>query len=221
VKQAADCKTALDDLSKKDKTLETQNAEFSKNFNATKDELAALRAQKAESDKRLEAIENIRKQFAKMISTGELRVTARHGELVLSLPSEVLFPVGSAELSKQGEYAVVEVGAVLKRFPDRRFLVVGHTDNQDFAKAKDCAIKDNWQLATERALTVTRVLTTAGMNVRNLLPAGAGEHDPVASNASEEGRRRNRRIEIALLPAINELPPLPAGLAEDGAPPKK
>ena len=71
-----------------------------------------------------------------MIDTGQLRVVARHGQLVLSLPSEVLFPTGSANLSKVGEYAVVEVGAVLKRFPDRRFLIVGHTDNQDFVKPK-------------------------------------------------------------------------------------
>ena len=139
-----------------------------------------------ESDKRMAAIDEIQKQFAKMISTGELRVTARRGELVLSLPSEVLFPSGSAELSKQGEYAVVEVGAVLKRFPGRRYLVVGHTDNHDLKPGKDqpCAAKDNLQLSTERALTVTRVLVTAGMDAKNLLPSGAGEKDPIASNAT-------------------------------------
>jgi flagellar motor protein MotB len=137
--------------------LEKQNTEFSKNLNASKDELSALRAQKAEADKRMAAIEDIRKQFAKMIDTGQLRVTARRGQLVLSLPSEVLFPTGSAELSKQGEYAVVEVGAVLKKFPDRRFLVVGHTDNQDFVKPKGqpatpvCTPTDNWQLSAARA----------------------------------------------------------------------
>jgi chemotaxis protein MotB len=62
---------------------------------------------------------------------------------------------------------------------------------------------------------VVRVLTTAGMKTENIIPAGEGEHDPVASNASAEGRQRNRRIEIALLPAINELPPLPASLKEE------
>ncbi len=211
--------------------------DFSKNLNASKDELAQLRAQKAESDKRMAAIDDIQKQFAKMIDTGQLRVSARRGQLVLSLPSEVLFPSGSAELSKAGEYAVVEVAAVLKKLPDRRFLVVGNTDNQDFAKAKpgagsaaatvtQCIPTDNWQLSTERALTVTRVLTTAGMKAENLIAAGVGDHDPIASNATSEGRQRNRRIEIALLPAINELPPLPASLKDEtgngtAAPPKK
>ena len=84
---------------------------------------------------------------------------------------------------------------MLKKFPDRRYLVVGHTDNQDFAKPKaglpavaTCAPTDNWQLSTERALTVTRVLVTAGMDPKNLIPAGDGDHDPVASNANADGR---------------------------------
>jgi hypothetical protein len=59
---------------------------------------------------------------------------------------------------------------------------------------------------------VTRVLVQAGMDPRNLVAAGAGEHDPVSKD-----RAKNRRIEIALLPAINELPPLPASLGDDTA----
>jgi chemotaxis protein MotB len=219
-KQATECKASLADATKKAAGLEQQSGEVAKNLNATKDELTQLRAQKADADKRMAAIEDIQKQFAKMIDTGQLQVAARHGALVVSLPAEVLFPSGSSELSKQGEYAVVEVAGVLKKFPDRRYLVVGHTDNQDFAKSKSpdvCAPKDNWQLSTERALTVTRVLVTAGMASKNLIPAGEGEHDPIAPNTSADGRQKNRRIEIALLPAINELPPLPASLTGAGS----
>jgi chemotaxis protein MotB len=215
-KQVTDCKTALGASTTKASELEKKNGESTKTLSATKDELTQLRAQKDESDKRMAAIEDIRKQFAKMIDTGQLRVIARHGQLVVSLPAEVLFPSGSAELSKQGEYAVVEVAAVLKRFGDRHFLVVGHTDNQDLAKQTGpCPFKDNLQLSTERALTVTRVMVTAGMDGKNLIPSGVGDHDPVASNATAETRQKNRRIEIALLPAINELPALPTTLTEE------
>ena len=223
-KQATDCKASLVEVTKKATGLEQQSGEVAKNLNATKDELTQLRAQKAEADKRMAAIEDIQKQFAKMIDTGQLQVAARHGALVVSLPSEVLFPSGSSELSKQGEYAVVEVAAVLKKFADRRYLVVGHTDNQDFAKPKAgtaaadaCVPKDNWQLSTARALTVTRVMVTAGMDPKNLIPAGEGDHDPVAANSSADGRQKNRRIEIVLLPAISELPPLPASLTGAGS----
>jgi chemotaxis protein MotB len=225
-----DCQTKFGATQLKADGLQKQLDEGMKNLTASQGELVQLRAQKAESDKRMAAIEDIQKQFAKMIDTGQLSIKARHGQLVLSLPSEVLFATGSAELSKTGEYAVVEVGAVLKKFPDRHFLVVGNTDNQDFAKPKPgtgsaaapttCIATDNWQLSTERALTVTRVLTTAGMKAENLIAAGVGDHDPVASNSTADGRQRNRRIEIALLPAINELPPLPASLKDDSGPKK-
>ena len=106
---------------------------------------------------------------------------------------------------------------MLKKFPGRRFLVVGHTDNQPLGKPKDPATatyKDNWELSTARALTVTHVLVTAGMDPKSVIPAGEGEHDPIAANTTGEGRQRNRRIEIALLPALNELPPLPASLTD-------
>ncbi len=224
--QLKTCTDSLGAATLKATELEKQNDAFSKDLNASKEELSQLRAQKAEADKRMAAVEDIRKQFAKMIDTGQLRVTARRGQLVLSLPSEVLFPTGSAELSKQGEYAVVEVGAVLKRFPDRRYMVLGHTDNQDYIKPKNppaqpvCVPTDNWQLSVARALTVTRVLVTAGMDAKNLIPSGVGANDPIASNLTKEGRQRNRRIEIALLPALNELPPLPSNLTEDGDTPE-
>jgi chemotaxis protein MotB len=207
-KQTADMKTTLDTTSKSAKTLEQQNAELMQNLNASKEELNQLRSLRAEQEKRIAAIEDIQKQFAKMIDTGALKVTARRGALTLSLPAEVLFPSGVADLSKDGELKVLEVGLTLKKFPDRRLLVVGHSDAQPL---KNSVYKDNWELSAARALTVTRFLVQAGMNPKNLLPAGGGEHDPVTTG---KDFARNRRIEILLLPAINELPPLPASLVD-------
>ena len=205
------CIGSLDNEIKKNKDLETQLTQMSGNMNASKDELEQLRSQRAEAEKRLAAVEDIQRQFAKMIDTGQLKVTVRRGSLVLSMPSEVLFPSGVAELSKPGELAVLEVGITLKRFPDRRFLVVGHADDMPL---KTSPYKDNLELSIARALNVTRFLEQAGMDPKNLLAAGAGEYDPVSKD-----RAKNRRIEIALMPAINELPPLPASLGSDTAKP--
>ena len=203
-KAATDCKTALAAGTQKTAGLETQLAQLSTNLNASKEELATLRTQRAEADKRLAAMEDIQKQFAKMIDAGQLKVSARRGSLVLSLPSEVLFASGSAEVSEKGQLAVLEIGITLKRLADRRFLVLGHTDDQPL---KGSTLQDNWELSTARALNVTRTLVKAGMDPKNLVPAGVGEHDPLGKD-----RAKNRRIEIALLPAISELPPLPASL---------
>ena len=102
----------------------------------------------------------------------------------------------------------------MKKFNDRRFLVIGHSDNQPL---KSTTFKDNWDLSAARALTVTRFLVQAGMDPKNLLPAGSGDSDPIVPNNSAANLARNRRIEIALMPAINELPPLPASLQDKDA----
>ncbi len=209
--RATTCEGELGKVAAQARANDEQLAKMQSNLSATRDELTALRAQRVEAEKRLAAIAEIQAQFAKMIDTGQLKVAARRGSLVVELPAEVLFPSGSAELSEKGQIAVLEVGVVLKQFPDRRFLVVGHTDA---VPLKNSVFKDNWELSTARALTVTRFLAKAGMKPDSLVPAGAGEHDPVTGNASASDRQRNRRIEIQLLPAITELPPLPANLGE-------
>lgn len=203
------CTAALADKTKAHAELDAQLGDLSTKLDASKEELAALRAQRVETEKRLAAIERITEQFAKMVDTGELAVTSRRGNLVVELPAEVLFPSASADLSRKGEIAILQVGGILKQFGDRRFLVVGHTDNLPLKSDK---YRDNWDLSTARALNVTRVLVEAGMTPENLIAAGAGEHDPVADNANAKERPRNRRIDIILLPALSELPPLPKAL---------
>lgn len=212
-KLAGDTKAMADAADKRAKELEKQLGDLSKNLNASKDEITHLATQKAETEKRVAALEELTKQFAKMVDSGTLKVSSRRGSLVISLPSEVLFTSGSTVLSKAGENAVREVGFTLKKFPERRFLVLGHTDDQPLVHAKGAepaaGPKDNWELSTARALTVTKLLVESGMDPKNLIPGGAGEHDPIGKD-----RAKNRRIEIALLPAISELPSLPSSLAE-------
>jgi chemotaxis protein MotB len=210
--------TSLTEITEQRKQTDAQLARLGKDLNASQEELTALRAQRVELDKRMKAIADIQAQFAKMIDTGQLQVAARRGSLVVELPAEVLFPSGSAELSKDGELKVLEVGFILKKFTDRRFLVVGHTDN---VPLKGSNQQDNWQLSTARALTVTRVLVQAGMKPDALIPAGGGEYDPIAKNDSAQTRQRNRRIEIQLLPQLSELPPLPPSLEASATTPAK
>jgi len=110
----------------------------------------------------------------------------------------------------------MEVAVILRQFPDRRFMVAGHTDNQPVKEA----YKDNWELSVARALVVTRFLVEAKMKAQNIVAAGYGEYDPIASNATPDGRRENRRIEIILLPDLSELPTLPEDMATQAGQPK-
>ena len=213
---AETCKTALGKVTTERDTLKGSVAEKAKaeaslasmeaNLQATRSELDALRVQRAETEKRLAAFKDLTDKLQKMIDTGKLTVKTRNGSMVVALPAEVLFPSGSADLSEAGQLSVLEVGIILKQFTGRRFMVVGHTDDLPI---KSTIYKDNWELSTGRATTVTKFLVKAGMDAKAVIAAGHGEFDPIASNKSKDGREKNRRIEIVLMPAISELPPMP------------
>jgi chemotaxis protein MotB len=173
---------------------------------ASEAELVELRAARAETEKRLAAFKELTTRFQKMIDTGELRVRVRKGRMLVELPSGVLFGAGKADLSPKGQRALASVAKILGEIKDRQFLVAGHTDNQP---VKESGFADNWTLSTTRALVVTKFLIASGMKPDSLAAAGYGEFDPVGSNKKESGRRVNRRIEIILLPRIEELPKLP------------
>lgn len=183
-------------------------ADMETNLSTTKTELAELRKQRAEAERRLAAFKALTAKFQAMIDTGKIKVVFRGGRMIVELPAGILFASGRADLSKEGQAALTEVAAILREFPDRNFMVAGHTDNVPLRGSK---FKDNWELSVARALTVTRFLIESGMDPKRLAPAGFAEHDPVGDNATEEGRQQNRRIEIILLPNLDELPKMPEG----------
>jgi chemotaxis protein MotB len=195
-------KTANEERDKANATV----AETAKNLKSTKEELEDLRKQRAEVEKRLAAFRALTAKFQKMIDAGKLKVAIRGGRMILQLPAGILFASGKADVSKEGQTVLAEVTATLKEFTDRKFLIAGHTDNVPLKASK---YKDNWELATARALTVTKFLIGAGMNPVNVAAAGYAEFDPVADNKSEPGKQQNRRIEIILVPNIEELPGMP------------
>ena len=77
-------------------------------------ELDALRAERAETEKRLEAFRALTASFQKMIDSGKLQVTMRHGRMIVKLPAEILFASGSADISKGGQAALTEVAGILE-----------------------------------------------------------------------------------------------------------
>lgn len=210
-KEKAETQTKLDTVTKerddeksKRETTEKTAASASADLTALRGELEDLRVQKAEADKRAELFRSVTEKFRKMIDSGKLSVIIRHGRMVVKLPAGVLFPSGSAELSKEGKEALADVAKILKQVPDRRFEVAGHTDNIPLQTTS--SFKTNLELSAERGVSVATYLVSQGINANKLSAAGYAEHEPVASNATETGRQENRRIEIVLLPNLSELP---------------
>lgn len=169
---------------------------------ATESRLRELEEQHAEVEARLKEFREVTDKFKKLIDAGTLDVTFRRGRMIVELPAGVLFESGSAELSEAGKKAVMDVARILASVPGRRFMVAGHTDNVPAVKE----YKSNWTLSTTRAVTVLEALVRAGMPVTRVAAAGYAEYDPIASNATAEGRQKNRRIEIILEPYLTAVP---------------
>lgn len=211
------CDSEREALKARTGEVESSLAKIQGNLSTSRQELEELRKWKGDAAKRMQTFRDMSRRLQKMVDAGKLGVRVRDGRLVVRLPQDVLFPSGSAGLSREGELALMEVVVVLRQFPDRRFMVAGHTDNQPIKEVnKD--YKDNWELSMARALVVTRFMVEAKMKPENIVAAGYGEFDPIAKNATPEGRRENRRIEIILLPDLSELPTLPEDMAQAAQP---
>jgi chemotaxis protein MotB len=185
------------------------------------DELSeSLVAREAELASRSEEVSRLRGTYEGLVAdlesevqAGQIRIQQLRDGLLLNVSDEILFPSGSAQLSVQGKDVLARVGGRLKELPDR-VEVQGHTDDVPITTA---LYPSNWELAAARATGVVRWLEAQGVGAARLSGVSFGEHHPVAPNDTPEGRARNRRIEIRLLPEA----PVPAGAspAPEGAPP--
>ena len=169
---------------------------------AEKAEIEELKKQKAAAEARAKTMDDLVKRFKKMTDAGKLDITARHGQIVLALDSEVLFDSGKTDVKPDGKAALKEIADAIKSVGGRRFQVAGHTDTTPI-KTKE--FQSNWELSTARAVVVVKLLLSEGVQPSLVSAAGFAEFDPVGNNSTNDGRAKNRRIEIVLLPNIEEL----------------
>ncbi len=210
------------------KALEGEISSLSTGKTATEGELAKVRDEKAASEadlaelkamreadqKRIAAFEDLQARFKSMADAGDLEIAFRKGQMTIKLPSGVLFPSASAELSEPGQKTLTKVAKVLQELGRRRILVAGHTDNVPIDKPE---YKNNWYLSSARAVVVVEYLVGAGLPPELLAAAGYADKDPVASNKSKKGRQKNRRIELLLVPDLSDLPKLTKAAAAQPA----
>jgi chemotaxis protein MotB len=164
-----------------------------------------LKAKQRQADARLATFRNMLERFNKMIASGKLKVKIVRGRMVVELAENILFDSGKADLKPEGQQALTEVAGVLVSINDRDFQIAGHTDNKPIKSAK---FPSNWHLSTARAVTVATFLAANGVPEVRLSAAGYADTQPAASNDTPEGRQQNRRIEIVLMPNLDELPDL-------------
>lgn len=178
---------------------------LSKDLASKEEMLKELRKEKALAKKRLAVMKDMLSKFKKLIAAGKLNVKIRNGKMILELPSAILFESGKADLSKEGQDTLAEVAAVLAKIRGREFQVAGHTDTDPIVTA---SYRSNWELSTARALSVVLFLEKNKVSSDQLSAAGYSEYQPAASNKTDKGKAENRRIEITLMPNLDELPDL-------------
>ena len=176
------------------------------NLASAKQRLEELRRAQAAAEARAALFRSLAVKLQKMIDAGELQIALRDGRMMIVLPTDVLFDSGKAIVKPEGRSALERLATALVTIEKREFQVAGHTDNEPIRISGHAS---NWELSSARALAVTKLLLERGMRPAQLSAAGYGEFDPVADNDSSAGRAKNRRIEIALQPNIDELVSVP------------
>jgi chemotaxis protein MotB len=179
-------------------------------------DLAQTRKALEEYQRRAEQLDQIRKRFEllrtklKKLTDLGLKVEVRDNRMLIQLPGDVLFDSGQDSLKKEGIEILRLVAYVVRADKDlnsREFQVAGHTDAKPL---QGVTFKDNWGLSAMRARSVLKFLTDGsekggGLDPKNWSAAGYADTDPVATNDTDEGRRKNRRVELVVQPNVEEM----------------
>lgn len=137
------------------------------------------------------------------INDEDININVEKGVVYVSISDKLLFASGSSTVTSKAKEVLGKVAKVLKSQPDLDFMVEGHTDNKQVRNG--APFEDNWELSTLRAASVVRILENDfSIDPKRMTVAGKGEHMPIASNDEAEGRARNRRTRIMILPKLDE-----------------
>ncbi|MDF1715324.1 MAG: OmpA family protein [Antarcticimicrobium sp.] len=127
------------------------------------------------------------------LASDGITITNTGDRLIVSLPNDITFATDSFEVRPGLRADVNRVAAHLNRYPDMTVRVVGHTDSEGEAAY-------NIGLSKRRANAVADILQAGGVSYDRIVTIGRGEEEPIASNLTAEGKARNRRVEIVMIP---------------------
>ncbi len=169
--------------------------ELQSKYAELKDEMSDLERAKRELENRLRG----------EIDNKDVKVEMMERGLVITFVAEVLFDSGKAVLRTPALETLDKVSRVLNTtVKDLSVGIEGHTDNEPIRKS---GWKSNWELSSARAMSVLHHLVDQnGVDPTRLAATGYGEYRPVASNETREGRQKNRRVEIVILPNVTKAP---------------
>jgi chemotaxis protein MotB len=134
------------------------------------------------------------------IDRGQMTISELKGKLTVNMVDAILFDSGKAEVKTEGQTILQKIVSIVKDVKDKVIRVEGHTDNVQIIGMLAKKFPTNWELSAARAINVARYLQEQGIDPAHLSTAAYGEYKPVAGNDTKEGKAKNRRIEIILVP---------------------
>ena len=191
------------DIQERDKKLGALNASLEEQARA----LAEYKARAHQLELIKARFEALRRKLDELTRLG-LAVSIRHNRMVISLPGDVLFDSGRDTLKKDGQAILLKVAAVVKaddQLIKRDYQVAGHTDSKALQGGP---FHDNWGLSLMRAREVLLYLVGdkgGGLPLQHWSAAGFADTDPIASNENDDGRQKNRRCDLIVVPSIEEM----------------
>jgi len=197
----------LAQLEAKEDALAAENARLEKlnqQLESRSQRVAELESVIASKDAEMTKLKNAVSKALTNFEGNGLTVEQRNGKVYVSMENKLLFESGSWAVGSQGKQAVEQLGEVLAENPEIAILIEGHTDNVPYKG--NAHLSGNWDLSTKRATAIVNILReNPEINPENLTAAGRGEHAPIASNETSEGKAKNRRIEVILTPKLDEI----------------
>jgi chemotaxis protein MotB len=140
----------------------------------------------------------------------DIEINVEKGVVYVSISDKLLFDSGRYNVTNRAKEVLGKVATVVKNKPDIEFMVEGHTDDKAI---KTSMFEDNWDLSVKRATSVVRILQDEfGVEPARMTAAGRSYYVPVASNETADGRAKNRRTRIVVLPKLDQF----YGMIEEG-----
>jgi len=182
------------ELRRKIDDIDAENAKL-------KEENASLvKAREEQVQKVSSTYESLLEKMKSEISKGQVTISELKGKLTVNMVDSILFDSGKAEVKKGGLEILGKVISILKDVDDKSIRIEGHTDDVPISRALARRYPTNWELSAARAINVARHLQEQGIDPGQLSAVAYGEWKPVATNDTAEGKAKNRRIEIILVP---------------------
>ena len=175
-----------------------ENQKFKDQIDALQRQVADLESEKAMTAQMAHSLEN---EMRADLESKDVTISKLQGKLTVNILDRVLFDSGEAILKPAGESVLRKIAALLAAHSNLKIHVIGHTDNVPVRPTARTKFASNWELSTARALAAVHFLTeAAGVDSRRVGAVGYGEFRPIADNVTAEGRSKNRRIAITILP---------------------